>query len=62
MLQFNRAKLPERTVHARGFAAKGYFEVCSAPALFHPFCESATVDTAVPCTVVIKSSSQACRV
>lgn len=24
---FNRAKLPERTVHARGFAAKGYFEV-----------------------------------
>ncbi|KAK9798125.1 hypothetical protein WJX73_002661 [Symbiochloris irregularis] len=24
---FNRAKLPERTVHARGFAAKGHFEV-----------------------------------
>ena len=26
-VQFNRAKLPERTVHARGFAAKGHFEV-----------------------------------
>ena len=25
--QFNREKIPERVVHARGMGAKGYFEV-----------------------------------
>jgi hypothetical protein len=29
MGQFNREKIPERVVHARGMGAKGYFEVCS---------------------------------
>ena len=28
-LQFNRGKIPERVVHARGMSAKGYFEVGS---------------------------------
>lgn len=27
ILQFNRGKIPERVVHARGMSAKGYFEV-----------------------------------
>lgn len=27
MGQFNREKIPERVVHARGMGAKGYFEV-----------------------------------
>lgn len=27
--QFNREKVPERVVHARGMTAKGFFEVCS---------------------------------
>jgi len=27
LLQFNRGKIPERVVHARGMTAKGYFEV-----------------------------------
>ena len=26
-LQFNREKVPERVVHARGFTVKGFFEV-----------------------------------
>ena len=26
-VQFNRGKIPERVVHARGMTAKGYFEV-----------------------------------
>ena len=26
-MQFNREKVPERVVHARGFTVKGYFEV-----------------------------------
>ena len=30
MLQFNREKVPERVVHARGMVAKGYFEVSPA--------------------------------
>ena len=28
--QFNREKIPERVVHARGMTAKGYFEVLTA--------------------------------
>ena len=28
--QFNREKIPERVVHARGAGAKGYFEVSSS--------------------------------
>ena len=27
LVQFNRGKIPERVVHARGMSAKGYFEV-----------------------------------
>lgn len=27
VVQFNRGKIPERVVHARGMTAKGYFEV-----------------------------------
>ena len=27
LAQFNRGKIPERVVHARGMSAKGYFEV-----------------------------------
>ena len=27
MGQFNREKIPERVVHARGMGARGYFEV-----------------------------------
>ena len=28
--QFNREKIPERVVHARGMTAKGYFEVSNS--------------------------------
>lgn len=27
-MQFDREKVPERVVHARGMVAKGYFEAC----------------------------------
>ena len=33
--QFNREKIPERVVHARGMGAKGFFEV-GAYLGFHP--------------------------
>ena len=29
-VQFDRERIPERVVHARGAAAKGFFEVCVA--------------------------------
>lgn len=29
LAQFDRERIPERVVHARGMSAKGYFEVCS---------------------------------
>ena len=28
LAQFDRERIPERVVHARGMSAKGYFEVC----------------------------------
>jgi catalase len=30
VVQFDRERIPERVVHARGAAAKGFFEVCMA--------------------------------
>lgn len=33
VLQLDREKIPERTVHARGMVAKGYFEVSMADAM-----------------------------
>lgn len=32
LAQFDRERIPERVVHARGASAKGYFEVCGATA------------------------------
>ena len=29
LFSLNRERIPERVVHARGTAAKGYFEVCT---------------------------------
>ena len=39
--QFNREKIPERVVHARGMGAKGFFEVRTALE-----CARITVETA----------------
>ncbi len=36
--QFNREKIPERVVHARGMTAKGYFEVRSGSACRAKLC------------------------
>ena len=36
LAQFNREKIPERVVHARGMTAKGYFEVSFARTLRAP--------------------------
>lgn len=30
LAQFDRERIPERVVHARGASAKGFFEVCPA--------------------------------
>ena len=35
-LQFDRERIPERVVHARGASAKGFFEVSLWPLLSHP--------------------------
>ena len=34
LAQFDRERIPERVVHARGMSAKGYFEVHSASVLW----------------------------
>lgn len=36
--QFNREKVPERVVHARGMTAKGFFEVCAITRSRQPCC------------------------
>ena len=33
LAQFDRERIPERVVHARGMSAKGYFEVCARQCL-----------------------------
>ena len=38
LAQFDRERIPERVVHARGATAKGFFEVCSTLTGSMPVC------------------------
>jgi len=59
--QFDREKVPERVVHARGIVAKGYFEVCASlrllflvwelPACMHAESSLHVTIVALPCSV-----------
>ena len=56
--QFNREKIPERVVHARGMTAKGYFEVSSDRAGRARCCAACRAGCSrqtprTPCTVIV---------
>lgn len=43
LAQFDRERIPERVVHARGASAKGFFEVCRVCA-FHAYMHESVHD------------------
>ena len=40
LARFDRERIPERVVHAKGAGARGYFQVCDNPALIQSICKA----------------------
>ena len=40
LARFDRERIPERVVHAKGAGARGYFQVCDQPAFIQSICKA----------------------